>query len=111
MRTRTIGGRAIWAIGLAVIGLSGCALGPGNRLVLFPEGHPLTDQAKELRAASPEPWPLPKELDKHVLPPYIVEPGDVLLVQPADLESPLRLPADQTVLTDGSISLGRYGQT
>jgi protein involved in polysaccharide export with SLBB domain len=110
MRTRTIGGRAIWAIGLVALGLSGCALSPSNRLTLFPEGHPLTDQAKELRAASPEPWPLPKELDKRVLPAYVVEPGDVLLVQPADLESPLRLPADQPVLPDGTVHLGRYGQ-
>jgi protein involved in polysaccharide export with SLBB domain len=57
----------------------------------------------------PAPVALPRELDKHVLPPYIVEPGDVLLVQPADLDSPVRLPGDQPVLPDGTINLGRYG--
>jgi protein involved in polysaccharide export with SLBB domain len=34
----------------------------------------------------------------------------VLLVQPADLDSPLRLPGDQPVMPDGTISLGRFGQ-
>jgi protein involved in polysaccharide export with SLBB domain len=42
--------------------------------------------------------------------PYIIEPGDVLLVQPANLESPVRLPGDQPVLPDGTIQLGRYGR-
>src|SRR5262249_4927085 len=37
-------------------------------------------------------------------------PGDVLLVQPVDLDSPVRLPSDQTVLPDGKIDLGRYGR-
>ena len=41
--------------------------------------------------------------------PYVIEPGDVLLVQPANLDSPVRLPGDQPVLPDGTIHLGRYG--
>jgi len=32
------------------------------------------------------------------------------LVQPADLDSPVRLPGDQPILPDGSIQLGRYGR-
>src|SRR5205823_5081250 len=65
--------------------------------------------AKELRQAAPEPLPLARELDKRLLPGYVVEPGDVLLIQPADFDSPVRLPADQPVLLDGTINLGRYG--
>jgi polysaccharide biosynthesis/export protein len=67
---------------------------------------------------------IPRELDKKALPNYIVEGGDVLLVSPADpdvpaaedtapdknLTSPIRIPADQPVLPDGSINLGRYGR-
>jgi protein involved in polysaccharide export with SLBB domain len=68
------------------------------------------DAAKDLRAAATEPAPLPRELEKALLPPYVVEPGDGLLVQPADLDSPVRLPGDQTVLQDGTIDLGRYGR-
>jgi protein involved in polysaccharide export with SLBB domain len=63
-----------------------------------------------MRAAAPEPAPWPKELNKSLLPPYILEPGDGLLVQPADLDSPVRLPGDQTVLPDGTIDLGKYGR-
>src|SRR5262249_18970851 len=37
-------------------------------------------------------------------------PGDVLLVQPVDLDSPARIPGDQPVLPDGTINLGRYGR-
>jgi protein involved in polysaccharide export with SLBB domain len=69
----------------------------------------LIPQAKALRSAYPDPLSLPRELDKRVAPPYIVEPGDVLLAQPANLDSPVRLPGDQTVLPDGTIELGRYG--
>ncbi|HEV3117712.1 MAG TPA: SLBB domain-containing protein [Gemmataceae bacterium] len=54
--------------------------------------------------------PLPRELDKSPLPPYVVEPGDVLLVVAADLDSPVRLPGDQPVFPDGTINLGRYGR-
>jgi polysaccharide export outer membrane protein len=85
---------------------SGCS----NILGLTPTGHRLTDEAKALRSAYPEPLPLPRELDKRIAMPFLVEPGDVLLVQPANLDSLVRLPGDQTVLPDGTIQLGRYGQ-
>ncbi|HTU18143.1 MAG TPA: polysaccharide biosynthesis/export family protein [Gemmataceae bacterium] len=86
--------------------LSGCA----NIFGLTPSGNRLIPQAKALRSAYPEPLPLPRELEKRIASPYIVEPGDVLLVQPAALDSPVHLPGDQTVLPDGTIQLGRYGQ-
>jgi protein involved in polysaccharide export with SLBB domain len=96
--------------GLLVLAAAGCSAVPGRGLTLFPEGHKLIDAAKYLRSAYPAPLPLPKELDKRPLPPYTVEPGDVLLVQPADLDSPVRLPGDQPVMPDGTINLGRYGR-
>src|SRR5262249_35005448 len=89
--------------------LTGCSMTPGRSLTLFPQGHRLIDSAKQLKQMATEPLPLPHELDKHLLTPYVVEPGDVLLVQPADLESPVRFPADQPVLQDGTINLSRYG--
>lgn len=89
---------------------AGCS-SPGNRSSLFGGGgHRQLDETKALSAAVTEPLALPRELDKHVSPPFIVEPGDVLLVQPADLDSPIRLPGDQAVLPDGTIQLGRYGR-
>src|SRR5262249_54093675 len=97
-------------VGLLSLVAAGCSAVPGRGLTLFPEGHKLTDTAKDLRAAYPAPLPLPKELDKRPLPPYAVEPGDVLLIQAADFDSPLRLPGDQPVMPDGTITLGRYGR-
>jgi protein involved in polysaccharide export with SLBB domain len=96
----------------ALIGLflSGCSSTAANLLGLFPEGHRLIPQAKQLRQAYPDAQPFPRELDKRVAGPYVVEPGDVVLVQPVSLDSPVRLPGDQTVLADGTIKLGRYGQ-
>ncbi len=89
--------------------LLGCSSSGGNLLGLYPSGHRLIDQAKELRRAYPDPLPLPRELDKRVSGPYIVEPGDVVLIQPVNLDSSVRLPGDQTVLPDGTVELGRYG--
>jgi protein involved in polysaccharide export with SLBB domain len=66
--------------------------------------------------------PLPRELNKSVTPPYIVEPGDVLLVLTPEQDTadasaadknrptPIHIPADQPVLPDGTIDLGQYGR-
>jgi protein involved in polysaccharide export with SLBB domain len=86
--------------------LSGCA----NIFGLTPSGHRLIPEAKALRSAYPEPLPLPREVEKRIALPYVVEPGDVLLVQPTNLDSQVHLPGDQTVLPEGTIQLGRYGQ-
>jgi protein involved in polysaccharide export with SLBB domain len=83
----------------------GCALAPGGHL---PCGNGLLDCVKDVRQS--EPAALPRELAKEVLPPYVVEPGDVLLVHPVDLDSPVHVTGDQPVLPDGTINLGRYGQ-
>lgn len=94
-------------LGLFLIPATGCAFPVGPRMTLFPERSYLLPAARELREGSPP--DVPRELARTVLPPYVVEPGDVLLVQPADLDSPIRLPGDQPVLPDGTINLGRYG--
>jgi protein involved in polysaccharide export with SLBB domain len=105
---------AVWQVIAPVVGLlslvmSGCASGPGNTFSLFSEGHKLTDDAMAIRTANAPPVAIPRELEKFPLPPYTVEPGDVLLVQPVDLDSPVRIPGDQPVLPDGTINLGKYG--
>src|SRR5262249_18057564 len=51
-----------------------------------------------------------RELSKELLPTYVVEPGDTLLVQPVEFDSPVRFPPDQPVLLDGTIDLGVYGR-
>lgn len=103
--------RSYRLLGLVVLAslTAGCT-SPSNRLSFMSGGHRQQEDTKALAAAVTEPAPLPRELDKHVSPPYVVEPGDVLLVQPTDLDSPLRLPGDQPILPDGTIQLGRYGR-
>ena len=99
-------GTALFLVWL--VALAGCSTS-GGRLTLFPEGHKLIEQAKTLREISGPPPGAGRELDKHPAEPFVVEPGDVLLVQPAGLSSTLRLPGDQPILPDGTIKLGRYG--
>jgi len=82
--------------------LVGCTSGPGGaRFTLFPSGHRMLDSprtcARRRRTARCR---CRAELDKRLLPPYLVEPGDSILVQQADLTAPfqLQLPGDQTIL-------------
>lgn len=95
-------------VGLWAAAAAGCSSAGG--FGLGPPAFPLIPEAKAVRDAAPVPAPTPRELDKILHAPYVVEPGDTLLVQPADLDAPVRLPPDQTVLPDGTIDLGRYGR-
>jgi polysaccharide biosynthesis/export protein len=97
-----------WLGWLALILLgAGCS---NNHFTLVPERHTMLESTRQIREMTTVPPDVPRELDKRVLPPYLVEPGDVLLVAATDLDSPVRLPGDQPVLPDGTISLGRYGR-
>src|SRR5262249_27262113 len=90
MEARSSRRRTWWALLLPVCLLAGCALVPGSRGLMSPQGNRLLHSTQQL--CQPIPPGLPRELDKEPLPRYTVEPGDVLLVQPANLDSPLRLP-------------------
>lgn len=94
---------------LVASSLGGCS-GPSGGFTLFPAGDFLMSSTKELRRNVPPNAVVPRELDKTVISAYIIQPGDVLLVEPVQLDSPLRFPADQTVLPDGTIDLGRFGR-
>jgi polysaccharide biosynthesis/export protein len=95
-------------VGLA-ISLAGCS-GGGGSFTLLPTGDFLLKSTRFVRRSVPRSLPVPRELQKTVLPQYILQAGDVLLVEPTTLDSPLRFPADQTILADGTIDLGRYGR-
>jgi protein involved in polysaccharide export with SLBB domain len=100
-----------WLITAGVwLALTGCGSSSGARFGLFPDVHRLVEPARSMREQSGPPAGIARELDKQVMGPYIIEPGDVLLVQPASLDSPVRLPGDQPVLPDGTIQLGRFGR-
>ncbi len=88
--------------------VAGCTSTSG---LLFQSGpHKLLRSAEAFAFKLPHELNTPRETSKQYLPEYRVEPGDVLAVEAADFNSPLRLPSDQTVLPDGSIELGRYGR-
>lgn len=94
----------------AMICLALLAVIPGCTSLLSPRPHTLMKTTREMADAAVLPAALPRELEKQVLPAYRVAPGDVLLAEPVDFDSSVRLPADQTVQPDGTIDLGKYGQ-
>jgi len=89
---------------------AGCSSSPGQGFTLFPNGNFLLNTTEMLRDAAPRQADIPRELQKTPLEVFTVQPGDVLLIEPATLDSPLRFPSDQTVMPDGTIDLGRYGR-
>jgi polysaccharide export outer membrane protein len=88
-------------------GAAGCGT-VGQGVSPLPDRYPLGDSARAARVCFP--MDLPRELNKTTLDEYRVEPGDGLLILPHDLESKIRLPADQTILADGTIDLSKYGR-
>src|SRR4051794_12604751 len=101
--------RHLLMMGCVPLLLAGCG-SASNAFGLIPDAQPLLTEARLARQIHADPLPLPRELAKDLAPPYVVEPGDVLLIQPADFDSPIRFPGDQPVLSDGSIHLGKFGR-
>lgn len=90
-----------------VVGSAGCSsLG----LSCFPTGHFLTKKSAAVLDRSPRHVQVPRELEQGVLPVHYLQPGDVLLIEPVDLNSDVRIPADQHVLADGTLDLATFGR-
>lgn len=87
---------------------TGCSV--GQALGLTTPRYMLMPEAEQFRNGAVPPPAAARELAKTPLAEYLVEPGDVLLVQPVELDSPVRLAADQPILPDGTIELGEYGR-
>lgn len=51
----------------------------------------------------------PKELEMQPLGTYLVEIGDTLFIETVNFDASIRLPGDQIVKPDGTISLGQFG--
>jgi protein involved in polysaccharide export with SLBB domain len=101
--------RSVLAFGLLALTAAGCST-VGESLGFSSPAYPLSKDAKAIRDAAPIPAPVPRELAMELLPTHVVVPGDTLLVQPVELDAPLRLPPDQPVQPDGTIDLGVYGR-
>ena len=87
--------------GCSTLGSMGLPVGPGHRLL---------SHAKDVRQAAGHRGNMPHELAKTTLNPHRVEAGDALVIEPNDFNSPIRLPSDQTVQSDGTIDMGAYGR-
>jgi polysaccharide export outer membrane protein len=94
---------------LSLVSLTGCTSTSSNALGLPSPQHRLLPQAKAFRDAGPAPDG-PRELAKALHPAHVLEPGDALLVTVSDLDSIIRIPADQPILPDGTIDLAKYGR-
>ncbi|TWU48528.1 SLBB domain protein [Rubripirellula tenax] len=79
-------------------------------LSLFPTGHYLTEQSVEILKCSPRAAEIPRELSLGVEPVHYLHPGDMVLIEPVELDSEVRIPADQKILTDGTVDLGKFGR-
>jgi polysaccharide export outer membrane protein len=69
---------------------------PNGALHHGPMGHPGAD--------------VPRELNKVVMPPYIIEPPDVLLIETGEGLKEQRIGGPHLVRPDGTVGLGIYGQ-
>ena len=89
------------------------ALIPGCSLLGFsayPVAHLMTKDTKRVLEGTSTRGHLARELSKEVLPAHYLQPGDELLIEVVDFNSDVRLPADQQVMADGTIDLGKYGR-
>ncbi len=94
---------------------NGDPVAPGS--IVLPQPRPLGSPAPVVvhdgAAPLPTPYPnVPREFEKMALPPYVVEPPDILLIQASDRIT-LRLQRIQgqhMVGPDGTVNLGIYGK-
>lgn len=75
-----------------------------------PVAHVISDEARCVLEHSSGRPNVPTELNKHLPPGHTLQPGDTILLEILDESSRLRLPADQTVMADGSIDVGEFGR-
>lgn len=88
----------------------GCRTAASLGLPVGASTNKLLGSVKQLRQQSGHQPGLPTELAKVALPPHRVEAGDLLVIEPNDFNSPVRVQADQIVQQDGTIDLGTYGR-
>jgi polysaccharide export outer membrane protein len=108
LRSLRICYRKTLVCGLLAASISGCTSTSGLLMQTGP--YKVLPSAETLARRRCQSLEFPRELEKQVLYEYRVEPGDMLVVEPVDFDSTMRLPGDQTVLADGTIELGRYGR-
>ncbi len=101
----------ITSMAIVIVGTqTGCRTAASMGLPVSAGSHTLMSDAAKIREAMGHPTNAATELAKLTLPAHRVEAGDVLVIEPNDFDSPVRLSSDQTVQQDGTIELGSYGR-
>lgn len=86
---------------------TGCsALG----LSTTPVAHVMTNDTRTVLEQTSKMPNVPRELSKSVAAAHFLQPGDEIIVESVDFGSEVVLPADQRVMTDGTVDLGKYGR-
>ena len=99
-------------VAIVLFGLlaTGCRTAASLGLPVDAGANSLMSSVAKMRQQAGHREGIPTELAKAALPPHRVEAGDVLVIEPNDFNSPVRLQSDQTVQQDGTIELGVYGR-
>lgn len=95
---------------LCIAATAGCSTASSLGLPVASGPYKLLSVAAKIRNSTGHPDDVPNETSKSVQASHQVEPGDVLVVEPVDFDSPIRFPSDQTVQSDGTIDLGQFGK-
>ncbi len=97
-------------LALMVVAASGCRTAASLGLPISAGGNAMLSDVVKIRQSVGHRDDVANELAKATLPAPRVEAGDSLVIEPNDFNSPVRLPGDQTVASDGTIELGQYGK-
>lgn len=76
----------------------------------YPVAHTLTNDTKAVLESTPRLVDVPRERSKVVQREHHLQPGDELLIEPIESEIDVEIPADQRVMADGSLDLGKCGR-
>lgn len=88
---------------------SGCSTLSGLGIPVGSSGNKLLKRAREISETPGQALLLNKELAIAPMATYTVEIADSISVEPVSFDATIRLPGDQIVKPDGTISLGEFG--
>ncbi len=94
---------------LVALGTTGCSTLSSLGLPFTSSTNRILKSAKDISEAPGQALLMPNELSKQPLDTYLVEIGDSIFIEPVSFDATIRLPGDQTVRPDGTVSIGEFG--
>lgn len=88
---------------------SGCSTLSSLGIPVGSSSNKLLKSAKSISEAPQQSLLIPKELAIAPLAQYVIEISDTVSIEPVSFDADIRLPGDQVVKPDGTISLGEFG--